>query len=81
MTNAIAHRGPDSKGFFIDRFVGLGHRRLAIIDLSPLGHQPMWTVDGNHLISYNGEVYNLGTRSELEALGVRFARKRIPRSF
>jgi asparagine synthase (glutamine-hydrolysing) len=73
MTNAIAHRGPDGEGFFIDRFVGLGHRRLAIIDLSPLGHQPMSTVDGNHLISYNGEVYNFRElRSELEAMGRAF---------
>jgi asparagine synthase (glutamine-hydrolysing) len=73
MTNAIAHRGPDGEGFFIDRFLGMGHRRLAIIDLSPLGHQPMSTVDGNHLISYNGEVYNFRElRTELEALGRAF---------
>ncbi len=76
MTDAIAHRGPDGEGFYIDRFVGLGHRRLAIIDVSPLGHQPMSTPDGNQLISYNGEVYNFRElRSELEALGRAFHSK------
>ena len=58
MTDAIAHRGPDGEGFYIDSFVGLGHRRLAIIDLSPAGHQPMMTPDGQYILSYNGEVYN-----------------------
>lgn len=73
MTDAIAHRGPDGEGFFIDSFVGLGHRRLAIIDLSPLGHQPMVSADGQYAISYNGEVYNFQElRVELEALGCPF---------
>jgi len=73
MTDAIAHRGPDGEGFFIDSFVGLGHRRLAIIDLSPLGHQPMVTGDGQYTISYNGEVYNFQElRAELETLGCPF---------
>lgn len=73
MTDAIAHRGPDGEGFYIDSFVGLGHRRLAIIDLSPAGHQPMSTEDGNHIITYNGEVYNFQElRIELESLGHRF---------
>lgn len=73
MTDAIAHRGPDGEGFYTDSFIGLGHRRLAIIDLSPLAHQPMTTPDGQFAISYNGEVYNFQElRIELEALGCSF---------
>ena len=73
MTDAIAHRGPDGEGLFIDRFIGLGHRRLAIIDLSPAGHQPMQDNAGDYIISYNGEVYNFKElRLELEQSGHRF---------
>jgi asparagine synthase (glutamine-hydrolysing) len=73
MTDAIAHRGPDGEGFFVDSYIGFGHRRLAIIDLSPAGHQPMVTMDGRYIISYNGEVYNFQEiRIELEALGYQF---------
>ena len=73
MTDAIAHRGPDSEGFYIDSFIGLGHRRLAIIDLTPAGHQPMATVRNKHVITYNGEIYNFQElRIELEALGYQF---------
>jgi asparagine synthase (glutamine-hydrolysing) len=73
MTDAIAHRGPDGEGFYLDSFIGLGHRRLAIIDLSSAGHQPMATPDGQLVISYNGEIYNFRElRSELESLGHRF---------
>jgi len=73
MTDAIAHRGPDGEGFYTDSFLGLGHRRLAIIDLSSAGHQPMMTPDGQRVISYNGEVYNFQElRLELEATGERF---------
>jgi asparagine synthase (glutamine-hydrolysing) len=76
MTDAIAHRGPDGEGFYIDSFIGLGHRRLAIIDLSPAGHQPMATEDGNYVIAYNGEVYNFQEmRIELESLGHKFKSK------
>lgn len=73
MTDAIAHRGPDGEGFYTDSFIGLGHRRLAIIDLSPAGHQPMITPDTNYALSYNGEIYNFRElRAELEGLGCRF---------
>ena len=58
MAAAIAHRGPDGEGFYIDGNFGLAHRRLAIIDLSPSGHQPMLSRDGRYALSYNGEIYN-----------------------
>lgn len=73
MTDAIAHRGPDGEGFWTEGPVGFGHRRLAIIDLSPGGHQPMMSRDGRYVITYNGEVYNFQElRVELEALGHQF---------
>lgn len=73
MTDAIAHRGPDGEGFFVDGCAGLGHRRLAIIDLSPAGHQPMLTRDGRYALSYNGEIYNFQElRAELKARGHQF---------
>ena len=73
MGEAIAHRGPDGAGIFSDGPCGLVHRRLAIIDLSPAGHQPMATQDGRFVISYNGEVFNFQElRVELEAHGWQF---------
>lgn len=73
MTDAIKHRGPDGEGFYTDSFIGLGHRRLAIIDLSPLGHQPMITPDGQYALIFNGEIYNFQElRAELEARGHQF---------
>ena len=73
MTDAIKHRGPDSEGFYVDSFIGLGHRRLSIIDLSRTGHQPMMTEDKQFVITYNGEVYNFRElRTELEELGHSF---------
>jgi asparagine synthase (glutamine-hydrolysing) len=58
MNTALAHRGPDDAGFFEAENVVLGHRRLAIIDLSPGGHQPMHSADGRYSIVFNGEIYN-----------------------
>ena len=73
MTDIIKHRGPDGEGFWTNSFVGFGHRRLAIIDLSPTGHQPMQNKNGNLTITYNGEVYNFqNIRVELEAKGHQF---------
>ena len=73
MTDAIAHRGPDGEGHWIEGNVGLGHRRLAIIDLSPAGHQPIASVSQRYVMVYNGEVYNYRElRVELEALGYQF---------
>lgn len=73
MTDAIAHRGPDGEGVFISGPAGLGHRRLAILDLSPTGAQPMRTGDGRFSISYNGELYNFRElRQDLERRGHSF---------
>ncbi|MDC0954971.1 asparagine synthase (glutamine-hydrolyzing) [Alphaproteobacteria bacterium] len=73
MTDAIAHRGPDGEGQWIEESVGFGHRRLAIIDLSPLAHQPMMSHDNRYVLSYNGEIYNFRElRTELEAMGYPF---------
>jgi asparagine synthase (glutamine-hydrolysing) len=72
---AIAHRGPDDSGMFVDEAasVGLGHARLSIIDLSPLGHQPMEALDGAVQLVFNGEIYNYKElRKELEAKGHTF---------
>ncbi|WP_448188660.1 asparagine synthase (glutamine-hydrolyzing) [Azospirillum sp. sgz301742] len=73
MTDAVQHRGPDGEGFHRDGRVAFGHRRLAILDLSPAGHQPMPSADGRLIVTYNGEIYNfVEVRTELEALGHRF---------
>lgn len=72
MRDALLHRGPDDKGYWEDLSagVGLGHRRLSILDLSQEGHQPMASVSGRYVVVYNGEVYNFGEiREELEAVG------------
>ena len=75
MAQTLRHRGPDDQGVWIssDRRVGLGHRRLAIIDLSAAGHQPMQDASGSLWISFNGEIYNyLELRDELALLGHAF---------
>lgn len=70
MTNLIAHRGPDDEGIFTNERIGLGHRRLSILDLSPDGHQPMKDKESDFIIIYNGEVYNyIELRKELKGLG------------
>ena len=56
---SLNHRGPDDHGIWVnDSGVALGHARLSILDLSPLGHQPMLSADGRHAIVFNGEIYN-----------------------
>jgi asparagine synthase (glutamine-hydrolysing) len=76
MTDKIRHRGPDGEGAFIDGLIALGHRRLAIIDLSSAGHQPMQSKESRYVITYNGEIYNFKEiRAELEANGRQFRSK------
>lgn len=71
--NVIAHRGMDGNGFYEHGSLVMAHRRLAIVDLTPNGHQPMLSEDGNLVIVYNGEVYNhLDIRKQLVAKGYRF---------
>jgi asparagine synthase (glutamine-hydrolysing) len=75
MGDALRHRGPDDDGVWTDAAAGLAlaHRRLAIVDLSPAGHQPMHSADARYVIVYNGEIYNfLELRRELEARGAVF---------
>ncbi len=73
MTKRLAHRGPDDDGIVVEGPVGLGHRRLAIVDLSATGHQPMANEDGSIWIVFNGEVYNhRALRRRLEARGHRY---------
>ena len=57
MTDTLSHRGPDGEGYFFRNNVGLGHRRLSIIDLSANGKQPMLNTNQSHWIVYNGEIY------------------------
>ncbi|AFZ20904.1 asparagine synthase (glutamine-hydrolyzing) [Allocoleopsis franciscana] len=75
MSDTLLHRGPDDGGTWVDAEAGiaLGHRRLAIVDLSPEGHQPMVSAEGRYVIVFNGEIYNfVELRRQLEQLGHRF---------
>ena len=72
MGDVIAHRGPDDNGTWIDKEAGVGfaHRRLSIVELSPLGHQPMLSADGRFVLNFNGEIYNhADLRRDMEARG------------
>ena len=72
MTDAVTHRGPDAGGYFVDGAIGLGHRRLSIIDLAT-GDQPLGNEDGTVQVIFNGEIYNFAeVRQELLAHGHRF---------
>lgn len=76
MCSAMKHRGPDDEGIYINGEVGLGHRRLKIIDLSDAGHQPLSNEDGTLWLVFNGEVYNYkGLKEELENKGHIFKSK------
>src|SRR5688572_27398975 len=73
MTDLIAHRGPDGEGHVVEGPLALGHRRLAIIDLSADASQPMESHDGRYSLTYNGELYNYRElREELSSNGHRF---------
>ena len=75
MANAIYHRGPDSDGVWasLTHPLALSHRRLSILDLSPLGNQPMLSPSGNSVIAFNGEIYNFSSiRSNIEKAGIVF---------
>ena len=72
MAGTLSHRGPDDAGVWLDaaQGIGFGHRRLAIVDLSAAGHQPMASPTGRYVLAFNGEIYNhLALREELEAAG------------
>jgi asparagine synthase (glutamine-hydrolysing) len=73
MTDALRHRGPDDGGYHFSPGTGLGHRRLSIIDLSPLGRQPLFNEDGTVCVTFNGEIYNfLDLFEQLRNLGHQF---------
>ena len=80
ITEAVArlrHRGPDDEGIWMNGAgVALGHTRLSILDLSDLGHQPMVSADGRHVIVFNGEIYNF---AEIRTLDIHFPELGIPR--
>ena len=72
MARTLAHRGPDDSGVWVDpdRRLAFGHRRLAVVDLRPTGHQPMASADGRWVLVYNGEIYNfVALRRRLDRRG------------
>src|SRR5215213_5176848 len=74
MRDALQHRGPDDAGLYVGAGIGLGSRRLAVLDLSERGHMPMSTADRRYWIAYNGEIYNYEElRKPLESRGFQFA--------
>ncbi|MDX1904074.1 MAG: asparagine synthase (glutamine-hydrolyzing), partial [Thermonemataceae bacterium] len=88
MNNALAHRGPDAEGFFYKETLGLGHRRLSILDLSEQANQPMFSHNGRYVIVFNGEIYNfqevaeklhiqMRTHSDTEVILEAFAQKGV----
>ncbi len=73
MTDTIGHRGPDAQGVYVDRGMGVGMRRLSIVDLTPAGHQPMFNEERTVAVVYNGEIYNhRDLRSRLQIDGHTF---------
>lgn len=72
-TMSMERRGPDFQDIYIDEWIGLGHRRLCVIDPSPEAHQPMWDANGRYCIIFNGEIFNYrNLRNELEGKGCTF---------
>lgn len=73
MSATLSHRGPDDSGIWLSSTVGLVHRRLEVIDLTPTGRQPMWSCDRSAIVVFNGEIYNFRElKRELQAEGVQF---------
>jgi len=73
MADSLFHRGPDDSGIYLDASVGMGFRRLSILDLSEAGHQPMVTADQQYVLVFNGEIFNyVELRAELITLGYEF---------
>ncbi|MCS6317625.1 MAG: hypothetical protein H8K05_07620 [Nitrospira sp.] len=73
MAKSLLHRGPDDSGIYVDGAVGMGFRRLSILDLSEAGHQPMVSEDERYVLVFNGEIFNyVELRSELRQLGYQF---------